>query len=104
MRPTMATLDTLSTDAEALTSILTYHVVPGQLAPEEIAGTTQTTLEGSDVVVEGEPDALTVNEAGVICGGIAVADAQVYLIDAVLDPATAPVAEETATAEESATS
>ncbi len=94
-----ATLEVLSTDMEALSGILTYHVVPELLGPDEIVGT-QLTLGGEPVVVAGEPEALTINDANVICGGIAVADAQVYLIDTVLDPAQAPEAE--ATPEETA--
>ncbi|WP_370331655.1 fasciclin domain-containing protein, partial [Mycolicibacterium hippocampi] len=33
-----ATLETLQTDADLLTSILTYHVVPGQASPDQVAG------------------------------------------------------------------
>src|SRR3546814_15032802 len=31
-----ATIETLKTDSALLTSILTYHVVPGQVAPDDI--------------------------------------------------------------------
>jgi uncharacterized surface protein with fasciclin (FAS1) repeats len=80
------TLAALSEDAELLTSILTYHVVPGQISPADLAGTTQTTVQGGDVEIAGEPEALTVNGANVICGGVTTANATVYLIDAVLMP------------------
>lgn len=82
-----ATIDTLKTDAGAatLTSVLTYHVVPGQLAPADIAGTHKT-VEGSDVTVSGSGDTLKVNDANVICGGVKTANATVYLIDSVLMP------------------
>jgi uncharacterized surface protein with fasciclin (FAS1) repeats len=73
-------------NADMLTSILTYHVVPGQLTPEEIAGTTQATVQGGDVEISGEGDSLTVNDANVICGGVQTANATVYLIDSVLTP------------------
>jgi uncharacterized surface protein with fasciclin (FAS1) repeats len=73
-------------NADMLTSILTYHVVPGQLTPDEIAGTTQTTVEGDDVEVTGSGDSLKVNDANVICGGVQTANATVYLIDSVLTP------------------
>ena len=81
-----ATLETLSTDADLLSSILTYHVVEGRIAPEDLAGTTQDTVQGGTVEVAGEPDALTVNGANVICGGVSTANATVYLIDGVLMP------------------
>jgi uncharacterized surface protein with fasciclin (FAS1) repeats len=73
-------------NADMLTSILTCHVVPGQLTPDEIAGTTQTTVEGDDVEVTGSGDSLKVNDASVICGGVQTANATVYLIDSVLTP------------------
>lgn len=72
-------------NAETLTSILTYHVVPGQLAPSDVVGT-QTTVQGEDVEVAGEGDNLTVNDANVVCGGVTTANATVYLIDAVMMP------------------
>jgi len=80
-----ATVETLKTDAPLLTSILTYHVVPGQLSPEDVVGT-QTTVQGATVEVTGTPDALMVNGANVICGGVQTANATVYLIDGVLTP------------------
>ena len=72
-------------NAELLSSVLTYHVVPGQITPDEIVGT-QTTVQGGDVEVSGEGDALKVNDANVICGGVQTANATVYLIDSVLMP------------------
>jgi uncharacterized surface protein with fasciclin (FAS1) repeats len=73
-------------NADMLAGILTYHVVPGQVAPDQIAGSTQTTVQGSDVEVSGEGDSLKVNDANVICGGVQTANATVYLIDSVLTP------------------
>ena len=80
-----ATLEGLKTDAATLSTILTYHVVPGQLSPEDVVGT-QTTAQGGTLEVTGEPDALKVNDANVICGGVQTANATVYLIDSVLMP------------------
>ncbi|GAA1527525.1 putative surface protein with fasciclin (FAS1) repeats [Agromyces terreus] len=80
-----ATIDTLKTDADLLTTILTYHVVPGQLTPDEVVGT-QTTVQGGTVEVTGSGDDLMVNDAKVICGGVHTANATVYLIDTVLMP------------------
>lgn len=80
-----ATIETLKTDTDLLTKILTYHVVPGQLGPDEIEGA-QATVEGQEVTVAGSGDAITVNDANVICGGVQTANATVYLIDSVLMP------------------
>jgi uncharacterized surface protein with fasciclin (FAS1) repeats len=80
-----ATIEALKTDSATLTSILTYHVVPGQLSPDEVVGT-QTTVQGGTVEVTGSGDDLMVNDAKVICGGVHTANATVYLIDTVLMP------------------
>ena len=78
------TVQTLGTPegAETLTSVLTYHVVTGQLGPDKVAGTHET-VNGADVTVAGSGDSITVGEekANVICGGITTANATVYLID-----------------------
>lgn len=80
------TIDTLKTDSELLSSILTYHVVPGQVAPDKIAGT-HTTVQGATLEVTGEGDELMVNgNSSVICGGVKTANATVYLVDTVLMP------------------
>jgi uncharacterized surface protein with fasciclin (FAS1) repeats len=81
-----ATVETLKTDSALLTKILTYHVVPGQLAPDAVVGE-QTTVEKGTVTVSGSGDELKVNDANVICGGVQTANATVYLIDSVLMPA-----------------
>ncbi|PWJ55183.1 Uncaracterized surface protein containing fasciclin (FAS1) repeats [Quadrisphaera granulorum] len=80
-----ATIETLKTDSALLQKVLTYHVVPGQLTPEQVIGM-QTTVEGQQVDVTGTPDNLKVNGAQVICGGVKTANATVYLIDGVLTP------------------
>ena len=80
-----ATIDALKTDSATLTSILTYHVVPGQIEPADIAGTHKT-VQGADLEVTGSGDDLKVNGARVICGGGQTANATVYLIDTVLMP------------------
>ena len=81
-----ATIEVLKTDSALLTSILTYHVVPGQILPADIDGT-HTTVNGADLEVTGSGDNIMVNgQAAVICGGVQTANATVYLIDTVLMP------------------
>jgi len=75
----------LPENAALLTSILTYHVVPGQILPSDIAGEL-TTVNGATVTVTGSGDNIKVNDATVICGGVHTANATVYLIDTVLTP------------------
>lgn len=80
-----ATIEALKTDSATLSSILTYHVVPGQIEPADIDGM-HTTVQGADLEVTGSGDDLKVNGASVICGGVQTANATVYLIDSVLMP------------------
>jgi len=80
-----ATIETLKTDDALLSKILTYHVVPGQITPDKIAGT-HATVQGGSVTVTGSGDSLMVDGASVICGGVKTANATVYLIDSVLMP------------------
>ena len=50
-----ATLESLKTDSDTLTKILTYHVVPGQLTPDQVVGE-QTTVQGDTLEVTGSGD------------------------------------------------
>src|SRR4051812_19347550 len=83
-----ATVKTLSTPkgADTLQSVLTYHVVPGRIAPDKIVGMHKT-VEGAALKVTGSGNSLRVDgKAGVVCGGVTTANATVYLIDSVLMP------------------
>ncbi|MCZ9883550.1 fasciclin domain-containing protein [Arthrobacter sp. B2a2-09] len=81
-----ATIDSLKTNDALLSKILTYHVIPGQLTPDQIVGTHKT-VEGDSVTVTGTKDALKVDGgSAVICGGVHTANATVYLVDTVLMP------------------
>ncbi|ATD68984.1 MULTISPECIES: fasciclin domain-containing protein [Gordonia] len=83
------TVEQLKTDSELLTKILTYHVVSGQATPDKVVGEHKT-LEGQTLTVTGSPDMLKVNDtSSVVCGGVATANAQVYMIDTVLTPPAA---------------
>ena len=54
--------------------------------PLESERSAHITVQGSTLEVTGSGDALMVNGANVICGGVHTANATVYLIDAVLLP------------------
>ncbi|MCA0145829.1 fasciclin domain-containing protein [Blastococcus sp. LR1] len=87
-------LNGLLADKAALTTVLTHHVIPGRLTPEELAGT-HTTLNNDEVTIEGSGEDFTIAmdgtvvgmEASVICGNVQTANATVYVIDQVLKPA-----------------
>ncbi|NDK30856.1 fasciclin domain-containing protein [Nesterenkonia sp. Hz 6-5] len=81
-------LNALAEDADALAGVLTYHVIPGQLSPDEIEGEHET-VNGATVTITGEGEELMFDEAGLVCGGVQTDNAVVYMIDGVLMPAAA---------------
>ncbi|MFF2032489.1 fasciclin domain-containing protein [Arthrobacter sp. NPDC058192] len=80
-----ATIEALKKDDATLSKILTYHVVPGKITPDQIVGTHKT-VQGGSVTVTGTKDALKVDGANVVCGGVQTANATVYMVDSVLMP------------------
>jgi uncharacterized surface protein with fasciclin (FAS1) repeats len=82
-----STINELKTNSDLLKSILTYHVVPGQLNPSQVDGS-HNTVQGAPVNVTGTGNGLKVNNAGLVCGGVPTANAQVYMVDTVLMPPT----------------
>ena len=89
-------LNALLADTAQLTTVLTSHVIPGRLTPEELAGE-HATVAGGTVTIEGSGEefmlaadqtVLGSAPASVICGNVQTANATVYIIDQVLAPAT----------------
>ena len=78
-------LNALLADKEALTTVLTHHVVAGQLSPEDVAGEHET-LAGDMITVEGSGEDFTAEGAAVVCGNVSTANATVYVVDQVLMP------------------
>jgi uncharacterized surface protein with fasciclin (FAS1) repeats len=84
-----ATLEAVLADVEALTGILTYHVVAEQLSGADLAaGGSFATVNGAELTVAQVNDTLVINggAAAVQCADVATANATVYLIDSVLMP------------------
>ncbi|MFI6353600.1 fasciclin domain-containing protein [Streptomyces sp. NPDC050743] len=82
-----ATLDKVLNDKAMLTKILTYHVVGQKLTPKDLENGSFDTLEKSKVTTSGSGESYTVNDsAKVVCGNVKTANANVYIIDAVLMP------------------
>jgi uncharacterized surface protein with fasciclin (FAS1) repeats len=85
-------LEALKANPAALTDLDFYHVFLGILGPNDVEGQ-RPTQQGADVKVTGEGGDVKINDtAKVVCGGIQAANARIYLIDTVLDPATPPEA------------
>ena len=83
------TLKSVLADKATLTKILTYHVVAGALAPDQLAGTHKT-LEGGDLTISGsDPDFVVgTQKATIVCGNVPTANATVYIVNSVLMPPT----------------
>jgi len=81
-----STLNGVLNDDAALTKVLTYHVVPGRLSPDQLAGTHKT-LEGGDLTISGSGTDFKVNgNSSVVCGNVQTENATVYIVDSVLMP------------------
>jgi uncharacterized surface protein with fasciclin (FAS1) repeats len=85
-----ATLESVLADTEALTGILTYHVLPEQLSSADLAGGTFATVNGAELSFAMVNDTLVINQgaAAVLCADVPTANATVFLIDTVLMPAS----------------
>ncbi|WP_405942706.1 fasciclin domain-containing protein [Streptomyces sp. NBC_00207] len=82
-----ADLDKVLADKELLTKILTYHVVGRKLTPKQLENGSFETLQKGMVTTKGSGEAYKVNNtAGVVCGNVKTANADVYIIDTVLMP------------------
>jgi uncharacterized surface protein with fasciclin (FAS1) repeats len=81
------TLKSVLANKAELTKILTYHVVAGKIAPDQLAGTHKT-LEGGKLTISGSGDNFSVGtqKAQIVCGNVPTANATVYIISSVLMP------------------
>jgi uncharacterized surface protein with fasciclin (FAS1) repeats len=84
------TLDALAADPKgALTSVLTYHVVPGKVMSTDITdGMEATTVEGSTVKFTIKDGMVYVNDAKVVKADIVTSNGVIHVIDKVLIPPT----------------
>ncbi|QZY29004.1 fasciclin domain-containing protein [Nocardioides coralli] len=80
-------LNGLLKDKDTLTQVLTHHVVPEQISPDQLSGEFET-LNGDMITINGSGEEATIGdeEAAVLCGNIPTANATVYVIDTVLMP------------------
>ncbi|MGY6633062.1 MAG: fasciclin domain-containing protein [Alkalilacustris sp.] len=80
------TLDALLADPEALTAILTYHVVPGAVMSGDLSdGMEAETVNGQSVTI-GVGDTVTVDDATVVTADIEASNGVIHVIDAVILP------------------
>jgi len=80
------TLESLLADREQLTAILTYHVVPGAVTAQDVAGLTEaTTVQGSSLAID-TTDGVRVDGARVIQADIRCSNGIIHVIDTVVLP------------------
>ena len=83
------TADELLADTETLTSILTYHVIDGEVPAETVLtldGQSATTLNGADIEISVDGDTVMVDDATVTAVDVAADNGIIHVIDSVLLP------------------
>ncbi|MEX3017747.1 fasciclin domain-containing protein [Gymnodinialimonas sp. 202GB13-11] len=79
------TVEGLLADTEALTAVLTYHVVAGAVMSGDLSdGMTATTVNGADITVSLDP--VMINDANVVAADIEASNGVIHVIDSVLLP------------------
>ena len=83
-----AQLDALLADKEALTAVLTYHVLPGKVMAADVINErymTAKTVQGDEVIIDARIG-VRVNDANVISADVAASNGVIHVIDAVILP------------------
>jgi transforming growth factor-beta-induced protein len=83
------TAEELLADTETLTSILTYHVVAGEVPAADVVtldGEEVETVNGASVTITVDGDAVMVNDANVVQTDVFSSNGVIHVIDAVLVP------------------
>ena len=81
------TVESLLADKEALTKILTYHVVSGKVMSADVVKLAKaTTLQGQEVAVSVDNGSVKINESMVVQADIEGSNGVIHVIDTVLMP------------------
>jgi uncharacterized surface protein with fasciclin (FAS1) repeats len=81
----------LPENKDALTSILTYHVVSGEVMAADVQPGDVETVEGSSIAITTD-GGVKVNESNVVATDVDASNGVIHVIDAVLVPPTVEVA------------
>ncbi len=80
-------LNGLLADKEALTDVLTYHVVAGKVMAADVANLDKAeTVQGGELMIETEGSSVKVNGATVVQTDIEASNGVIHVIDTVLMP------------------
>jgi transforming growth factor-beta-induced protein len=81
------TLEALLADTEALSEVLLYHVVSGEVLAADVIGLDRaTSVQGEDIAITVEGESVKVNEANVVTTDIAASNGVIHVIDRVILP------------------
>jgi transforming growth factor-beta-induced protein len=81
------TLDALLADPEALSQVLLYHVVPGQVTADQVVELESAeTVEGGSVAIRVEDGQVFINDAQVIATDVVTSNGVIHVIDKVIVP------------------
>jgi len=80
------TLEDLAKDKELLKSVLTYHVLPGNVPAAEVKTGNAKTVQGANVALSRAGTFVTVEEAVVTQADVKASNGVVHVIDRVLIP------------------
>jgi uncharacterized surface protein with fasciclin (FAS1) repeats len=82
------TIEALLADTEALTEILLYHVVPGQVTADQVIQLDSAqTVEGSTITIRVEDGTVFINDAQILTTDILTSNGVIHVIDQVILPA-----------------
>jgi transforming growth factor-beta-induced protein len=81
------TVEALLADPTALASILTYHVVAGEVTSEQVVGlSSATTVNGADIAISVSGSNVMVNDANVVAVDVRATNGVIHVIDKVILP------------------
>lgn len=83
------TAEELLADTDLLTSVLTYHVVPGEVLAEQVLtldGESVATVNGAEIQISVDGETVMVNDATVTAVDVDASNGVVHVIDSVLLP------------------
>ncbi len=83
------TAEELLADTDLLTAVLTYHVIAGEVPASTVVtmdGQSAATVNGAEVTITVNGDAVQVNDANVIIVDVAASNGIIHVIDSVLLP------------------
>jgi uncharacterized surface protein with fasciclin (FAS1) repeats len=86
------TAEELLADTETLTSVLTYHVVAGEVPSSQVVtmdGQSVPTVNGAEVTITVDGETVMVNDATVTAVDVPASNGVIHVIDAVLLPPAA---------------